>query len=313
MNIKLTIYEGNNTMDVADYTPTVTLTVVENLYQGGGTAQIQSDWNQTDNTKKDYIKNKPTIPSISGLATEDYVDTKVSDAVTSANGYTDTAVSGKVDKVTGKGLSTNDLTDILKTAYDGAVAWIINNGTNILNHLSNTNNPHSVTAAQIGAAVSANTVQCIGINTTPVSLTNNATEQIMHVIEIPAGTINVNDILRFESLDNKLGTSGNTGMRLRVSDTPNPSPISSATLLATWSGANTAVHIPMNRSKVFVKSSTSTLFTSPSTSIFDDNATATAFSSVNIDWTTTKYFIFTCQMGSANADVITKQFSKISK
>lgn len=25
-------------------------------------AQIQSDWNQTDNTKKDYIKNKPTIP-----------------------------------------------------------------------------------------------------------------------------------------------------------------------------------------------------------------------------------------------------------
>lgn len=26
-------------------------------------AQIQSDWNQTDNTSKDYIKNKPTIPA----------------------------------------------------------------------------------------------------------------------------------------------------------------------------------------------------------------------------------------------------------
>lgn len=26
-------------------------------------AQIQSDWNQTDTTKKDYIKNKPTIPN----------------------------------------------------------------------------------------------------------------------------------------------------------------------------------------------------------------------------------------------------------
>lgn len=26
-------------------------------------AQIQSDWNQSDNTKKDYIKNKPTIPA----------------------------------------------------------------------------------------------------------------------------------------------------------------------------------------------------------------------------------------------------------
>lgn len=27
-------------------------------------AQIQSDWNQADNTAKDYIKNKPTIPSV---------------------------------------------------------------------------------------------------------------------------------------------------------------------------------------------------------------------------------------------------------
>lgn len=27
-----------------------------------GDSQIQSDWNQADNTKKDFIKNKPTIP-----------------------------------------------------------------------------------------------------------------------------------------------------------------------------------------------------------------------------------------------------------
>ena len=26
-------------------------------------AQIQSDWNQADNTKKDFIKNKPSIPT----------------------------------------------------------------------------------------------------------------------------------------------------------------------------------------------------------------------------------------------------------
>ena len=30
-------------------------------------AQIQSDWNQTDNTAKDFIKNKPTIPDISNI------------------------------------------------------------------------------------------------------------------------------------------------------------------------------------------------------------------------------------------------------
>jgi len=159
----------------------------------------------------------------------------------------------------------------------------------------------------------ATTLQCIGINTTPAYLTNNASEQIMQVIEIQGGIINVNDILHFESLDNKAGTVANTGMRLRVSDVPNPSPISSATLLATWSGANTAVHIPMTRNKVFVKSATSTLITAPATSIFDDNATAQSYSSINIDYTVTKYFIFTAQSASANADVITKQFSKISK
>jgi hypothetical protein len=33
-------------------------------------AQIQSDWNQTNNALLDYIKNKPTIPSTSGLLDE---------------------------------------------------------------------------------------------------------------------------------------------------------------------------------------------------------------------------------------------------
>lgn len=35
----------------------------ENVPVGAGDIQIQSDWNQTDNTQKDYIKNKPIIPS----------------------------------------------------------------------------------------------------------------------------------------------------------------------------------------------------------------------------------------------------------
>lgn len=38
---------------------------------------IQPDWNETDTTKHSYIKNKPDIPSINGLATETYVDEKI--------------------------------------------------------------------------------------------------------------------------------------------------------------------------------------------------------------------------------------------
>ena len=38
----------------------------------------QSDWEQTDEEAKDFIKNKPEIPSIEGLASMNYVDEKVS-------------------------------------------------------------------------------------------------------------------------------------------------------------------------------------------------------------------------------------------
>lgn len=43
------------------------------------------------------------------------------------------------------------LTNVLKAAYDGAVAWISTNGSNLINHLSNTSNPHSTTATQTDA------------------------------------------------------------------------------------------------------------------------------------------------------------------
>lgn len=44
---------------------------------GGGSAveQIQSDWNQQDSTKKDFIKNKPTIPTPIDAYTKTEVNT----------------------------------------------------------------------------------------------------------------------------------------------------------------------------------------------------------------------------------------------
>lgn len=78
--------------------------------------------------------------SLNGLATETYVNTKVADIVNSAPETLDTLnelatalgndpnfattmateLGKKVDKVTGKGLSTNDLTAALKANYDAA-------------------------------------------------------------------------------------------------------------------------------------------------------------------------------------------------
>lgn len=75
--------------------------------ESGAEANVQADWTQTDTTADDYIKNKPTIPS------PVTVDQTYSAA--SANAQSGVAVaqaiSTKVDKETGKGLSTNDFTD----------------------------------------------------------------------------------------------------------------------------------------------------------------------------------------------------------
>ncbi len=66
--------------------------------------------------------------------------------------YITTQLGTKVDKVDGKGLSTNDLTDALKTNYDAAYA-----------HLS---------AAHAPASAAANVIESIKRNGTALAITN---------------------------------------------------------------------------------------------------------------------------------------------
>ena len=99
----------------------------------------QADFAETDINSPNYIKNKPIIPSIEGLASENYVDTAVANLVNSAPETLDTlgelataiennadvvealnsAIGNKVDKVIGKGLSTNDYTNEDKNKLAG--------------------------------------------------------------------------------------------------------------------------------------------------------------------------------------------------
>ena len=64
------------------------------VIQGGGGTQIQSDWNQSDSTKVDYIKNKPDVyekPS-TGIPSTD-----LSSAVQTLLGKADTALQSETD------------------------------------------------------------------------------------------------------------------------------------------------------------------------------------------------------------------------
>jgi hypothetical protein len=76
---------------------------VLNATGGGGISQVQADWEQIDIESVDFIKNKPAIP-----------------VVDVTKEYTDTQLALKVDKEADKSLTSNDLTDVLKTNYDAA-------------------------------------------------------------------------------------------------------------------------------------------------------------------------------------------------
>lgn len=93
----------------------VTLTGNKTTSDLGIVENVQADWDETDSTSPSYIQNKPNIPS--GVVVDTAYDG------TSENAQAGTAVaqaiSTKVDKVTGKGLSENDYTDADKAKLDG--------------------------------------------------------------------------------------------------------------------------------------------------------------------------------------------------
>ena len=106
----------------------------------------------TGDRQIDYnaLANKPTIPSISGLATETYVNE---------------AISTKVDKITGKGLSTNDYT----TDEKNKLSEIASGAEVNQNAFSNV----VVGSTIIAADSKTDTLKLVGSN---VTITPNATD-----------------------------------------------------------------------------------------------------------------------------------------
>ena len=96
--------------------------------EAGAEANVQSDWSEADNSKDDFIKNKPTkvsdFQNDSGFITKDVND--LTNYYKKSETYTQTEInnslSGKVDKETGKGLSSNDYTDAEKIKLSGIAA-----------------------------------------------------------------------------------------------------------------------------------------------------------------------------------------------
>lgn len=91
------------------------------------------------------------------------------------------SLNTKVDKISGYSLTKNNLTDALKALYDSAVSWISTNGATLISHLSNINNPHSVTKSQVGLSNVPNTnfTSAVSLNTNKVGITTSQSSNIL--------------------------------------------------------------------------------------------------------------------------------------
>lgn len=100
------------------YTKTETNNLLDNkVDKVSGKGLSTNDF--TDAYKQQIDDNKTAIDTLNGdSSVVGSVDSKVSTAYSNATSYTDTECAKKVDKVSGKGLSTNDFTDELKTKLD---------------------------------------------------------------------------------------------------------------------------------------------------------------------------------------------------
>lgn len=91
--------EIHNATEAAGIVPGETLTATTYTLEGAvffamgsggaGTEQVQSDWDENDDTSPAFIKHKPNIPSLDGYATEGYVTSYVNMSLT---GYATTGL-----------------------------------------------------------------------------------------------------------------------------------------------------------------------------------------------------------------------------
>ena len=112
------ISEGGSSDLSSYYTKTETNNLLDNKVDKVSGKDLSTN-DFTDAYKQQIDNNKTAIETLNGdSSVVGSVDSKVATAYSNATSYTDTECAKKVDKVSGKGLSTNDFTDELKTKLD---------------------------------------------------------------------------------------------------------------------------------------------------------------------------------------------------
>lgn len=144
---------------------------------------------------------------------------------------------------------TEAFTTGLKTLYDAASAWIVTNGTNVLNHLASTSNPHSVTASQVGLGNVDNTSDATK-NSATATLTNKTLTApvIISPTGIVKGDVGLGNVDNTSDANKPVSTAQQTALDLkrsfaRTTNGNSDYSIPSSTRVAATSAAFTAPRV----------------------------------------------------------------------
>lgn len=99
------VYEDNNliiTFNTDAGKQPITIPFDKNI------SQVNADWNEINTDSKAYIKNKPIIPSIEGLATEEYVDDSLSEIDEALKKVVNGEISVGKEYTAGDGIEISD-------------------------------------------------------------------------------------------------------------------------------------------------------------------------------------------------------------
>lgn len=112
---------------------------------------------------KKYTRDKIAEAAVGGVDVTEYVNERVDELIGGASGTFDTlgeietTVKNKVDKVSGKGLSTNDFTNAYKTKLDSALTSYTETDPTVPAWAKEPNKP-TYTASEVGAVPTTRTV-----------------------------------------------------------------------------------------------------------------------------------------------------------
>lgn len=200
-------------------------------------ANVQADWNQTDSTADDFIKNKPTIPS--GVVVDQTYDATSTNA--QAGVAVAEAIADKVDKVTGKGLSTEDFTTAEKTKLSAIESGAQANVQSDWNQNDSTaddfiKNKPTIPAAQVNAdwEAASGVAQILNKPTLATVATSGLYNDLSNKPTIPAAQVNSDwdAISGVAQILNKptLSTVATTGSYNDLSNKPTIPTVNNATL-----------------------------------------------------------------------------------